>query len=88
LGSDRSERKVVARRTLTIVTFFHPHWIGLTATAKRIAEALAPEVTQSPREAARLIREHDITQIHTPLPVRAMGMGLLVSRQSPEAATP
>jgi glycosyltransferase involved in cell wall biosynthesis/ubiquinone/menaquinone biosynthesis C-methylase UbiE len=94
-------------KILSILTYYHPHWTGLTAYAKRIAEGLAArghQVTvlttqhdpQLPREemhngvriirirpvarisrglisfeypfiAARLIREHDVVQIHTPL---------------------
>jgi hypothetical protein len=83
LGSDRSERKVVARRTLTIVTFYHPYWTGLTAIAKRLAEASPPRgrsVTVPARHLPDLFRQEmldDITQIHTPLPVGATGTGRL-----------
>jgi glycosyltransferase involved in cell wall biosynthesis len=39
-------------RILTILTFYHPHWTGLTAIAKRIAEGLAA-------------RGHDVTVLTT-----------------------
>jgi glycosyltransferase involved in cell wall biosynthesis len=94
-------------RILVIVTFYYPHWTGLTTHAVRAAEGLAarghrvtvlttrhsprlardeivhqvrvirlePAVTLTrtmvapafPFMAARLIGEHDVVQIHTPL---------------------
>jgi glycosyltransferase involved in cell wall biosynthesis len=94
-------------RLLTILTFYHPHWTGLTAIAKSIAEGLAerghsvtvlttrhrPDLPREevlngvrivrlqpvgrfsrgliapsfPAAVARLIRGHDVVQIHTPL---------------------
>ena len=94
-------------KLLAILTYYHPHWTGLTAYAKRLAEGLArrghtvtvltsrhsrelageetlagvrivrvpvlgrlSRGTVSPRfpaVAARLIREHDVVQIHAPL---------------------
>jgi len=90
-----------------VLTYYYPHWTGLTAYAQREAEGLArrghqvtvltaqykPELPRQdrhagvdivrlptmgrlsrgvlmpgfPRAAARLIREHDVVQIHTPL---------------------
>ncbi len=95
-------------RVLTIITYYWPHWTGLTAHAVRVAEGLAarnmavtvlttrhaPELARAeivngvhvvrlrplmrvsrgmiapafPLVAARLIRQHDVVQIHTPLP--------------------
>jgi glycosyltransferase involved in cell wall biosynthesis/SAM-dependent methyltransferase len=92
---------------LVTLTFYHPHWTGLTAYAKRIAEGLVarghavtvltsqhsaelpleemingvrvirlPYLAQVsrgvlmpgfPAAAARLIAEHDIVQVHTPM---------------------
>ncbi len=94
-------------KILSIITYYHPHWTGLTVYATRLAEGLAARghrvtvlTTQHeqtlPREemhngvrvvrlpmaaqisrgaitpsfpfvAARLIHEHDVVQIHTPL---------------------
>jgi glycosyltransferase involved in cell wall biosynthesis/ubiquinone/menaquinone biosynthesis C-methylase UbiE len=94
-------------KILVTLTFYHPHWTGLTAYAKRMAEGLAarghsvtvlasrhspelpldelingvrvvrlPYVAQVsrgvlmpgfPATAARLIAEHDLVQIHTPM---------------------
>ena len=95
-------------RILTILTYYRPHWTGLTAHAVRVAEGLAArghDVTvlttryrsQLPRDemldgvrvirlrsiarfsrgmitpaysiaAWKLIRQHDVVQIHSPLP--------------------
>ncbi|HYN88482.1 MAG TPA: glycosyltransferase [Ardenticatenaceae bacterium] len=95
-------------KILSILTYYYPHWTGLTAHAVRVAEGLAArghEVTvlatrhsaelareefingvrvvrlkpvarfsrgmiapAFPVAAARLIRENDVVQIHTPLP--------------------
>lgn len=94
-------------KILSIITYYYPHWTGLTAYAQRLAEGLAARghqvtvltsrhVVSLPREevhngvrivrlptllrisrgvvsplfpfvAYRLIREHDVVQIHTPL---------------------
>src|SRR5947199_10807494 len=94
-------------KILTILTFYYPHWTGLTAHAVAVAEALAarghtvtvlttrhtPELARDemingvrvvrlqpvgritrtmitpafPYAAAKLIAEHDVVQIHTPL---------------------
>lgn len=103
-------------RILSILTYYHPHWTGLTAYARRIAEGLVArghEVTvlttqhdpalpledayhgvrivrvptfvrisrgvvapQFPLIAQRLIREHDLVQIHTPLMESLLVAGL------------
>jgi glycosyltransferase involved in cell wall biosynthesis/ubiquinone/menaquinone biosynthesis C-methylase UbiE len=95
-------------KILAVLTFYHPHWTGLTAHAVRLAEQLAErghqvtvlttrhDPTLSPDEmvngvrvvrlsavlrfsrgliaptfpavARSLIAEHDLVQIHTPLP--------------------
>lgn len=95
-------------KILTVLTYYYPHWTGLTAHALRVAEGLAArghEVTvltsrhlsDLPREevingvrvvrlqpaarisrgmftpafpwaAAKLIHQHDVVQVHTPLP--------------------
>jgi glycosyltransferase involved in cell wall biosynthesis/ubiquinone/menaquinone biosynthesis C-methylase UbiE len=95
-------------RILTILTYYYPHWTGLTQHAQRVAEGLAArghDVTvlttrhkfELPRDevingvrvvrlatvarfsrgmiapafpyaVASLIRQHDVVQIHTPLP--------------------
>ncbi|MCX6624266.1 MAG: glycosyltransferase family 4 protein [Acidobacteria bacterium] len=95
-------------KILAILTYYHPHWTGLTRHAQSVAEGLAArghsvsvlavqhlaelareELIQGVRVfrapviggfsrgmispsflgiALRLIREHDVTQIHTPLP--------------------
>ncbi|MBI4212817.1 MAG: glycosyltransferase family 4 protein [Chloroflexi bacterium] len=99
-------------RVLTILTYYAPHWTGLTVHAVRIAESLAARghdvtvlTTRHSRElardeivngvrvvriapigrfsrgmitpaypiaAARLISQHDVVQIHTPLPEAAI----------------
>jgi glycosyltransferase involved in cell wall biosynthesis/SAM-dependent methyltransferase len=116
-------------KILVVLTFYHPHWTGLTAYAKRLAEGLVARghtVTvltsqhnaELPREemiggvrvirlpfvarvsrtvimpsfplvAARLIAEHDIVHVHTPMPetllitglARALGRASLVTHQ-------
>jgi glycosyltransferase involved in cell wall biosynthesis/SAM-dependent methyltransferase len=116
-------------KILITLTFYHPHWTGLTAYAKRVAEGLAARghtVTvltsqhsaELPREeliggvrvvrlpyaaqisrgvlmpgfpaaAARLIAEHDLVQIHTPMLetmlvaglARALGKPTLITHQ-------
>jgi glycosyltransferase involved in cell wall biosynthesis/ubiquinone/menaquinone biosynthesis C-methylase UbiE len=95
-------------KILVGLTFYHPHWTGLTVHAVRVAERLAARghqvtvlttrhASELPRDellngvrvvrlqpvsrfsrgmvtpafpwaAARLIAEHDVVQIHTPLP--------------------
>lgn len=95
-------------KILTVLTYYSPHWTGLTAHAARVAEGLAARGHQVtvlttryrsdlPRDeringvrvvriqpvarfsrgmvtpafpwaAAALIRQHDVVQIHTPLP--------------------
>jgi glycosyltransferase involved in cell wall biosynthesis/SAM-dependent methyltransferase len=95
-------------KILTVLTYYYPHWTGLTAHAVRVAEGLAARGHQVtvlasrhelglPRDeringvrvvrlqpltrfsrgmltpafpwaVANLIREHDVVQIHTPLP--------------------
>lgn len=95
-------------KILTVLTYYYPHWTGLTAHAVRVAEGLAErgnEVTvltarhdpDLPRDevingvrvvrlqpiarisrgmltpafpwaVGRLIRQHDVVQVHTPLP--------------------
>lgn len=95
-------------RILSILTYYAPHWTGLTQHAQRVAEGLAarghavtvlttrhsPELPRDemvngvrvvriqpiarfsrgmiapafPLAAAKLIGEHDLVQIHTPLP--------------------
>jgi glycosyltransferase involved in cell wall biosynthesis/ubiquinone/menaquinone biosynthesis C-methylase UbiE len=106
-------------KILSIITYYHPHWTGLTVYATRLAEGLAarghevtvlttqheptlprdevyngvhviriPPVAQVSRGmiapklsllAARLIREHDVVQIHTPL-LESLLVGLLSRR--------
>ncbi len=116
-------------KILVTLTFYHPHWTGLTAYAKRIAEGLVarghtvtvltsqhtsdlaleewvhgvrvvrlPFVARVsrtvlmpgfPATAARLIAEHDIVHIHTPMPelmlvtalARALGKPSIVTHQ-------
>lgn len=92
---------------LTVLTYYYPHWTGLTAYAQRLAEGLAarghcvtvvtsryrddlaPEDTNNgvrivriptlfrlsrgqvmptfPAVVTRLVREHDVVQVHTPM---------------------
>ncbi|HWQ11758.1 MAG TPA: glycosyltransferase [Roseiflexaceae bacterium] len=114
-------------KILVVLTFYHPHWTGLTVHAVRVAEHLAarghqvtvlttrhsPDLPRDelvngvrvvrlqpvsrfsrgmvtpafPWAAARLIAEHDVVQIHTPLPeaplvaalCRALGRPLLMT---------
>lgn len=116
-------------KILVTLTYYHPHWTGLTAYAKRLAEGLAarghrvtvmtsqhkPELPREeivggvrvvrlpiaarfsrgvimpelPLAAARLIAEHDIVQIHTPMPetliitslARMLGKPSLITHQ-------
>ena len=61
-------------RVLTILTYYHPHWTGLTAFARRIAEGLAA-------------RDHDVTVLTTrhaaDLPARDTVRGVAVVRAAP-----
>ncbi|MEN9936541.1 MAG: hypothetical protein RLZZ387_3120 [Chloroflexota bacterium] len=114
-------------KILVALTFYHPHWTGLTVHAVRVAESLAarghqvtvvttrhaPDLPRDemlngvrvvrlqpvsrfsrgmvtpafPWAAARLIADHDVVQIHTPLPeaplvaaiCRALGRPLLMT---------
>lgn len=116
-------------KILVALTFYHPHWTGLTAYAKRLAEGLAARghtvtvltsqhsadlpleewvhgvrvvrlpfiarvsrtvvMPAFPTTAARLIAEHDIVHIHTPMPelllltalARALGKPSVVTHQ-------
>jgi glycosyltransferase involved in cell wall biosynthesis/ubiquinone/menaquinone biosynthesis C-methylase UbiE len=116
-------------KILVTLTFYHPHWTGLTAYAKRISEGLAarghtvtvltsqhsaelareelingvrvvrlPYAAQVsrgvlmpsfPATVARLIAEHDIVQMHTPMLeimlvaglARALGKPALITHQ-------
>jgi glycosyltransferase involved in cell wall biosynthesis len=110
-------------KILSVLTYYHPHWTGLTAIAKRIAEGLAARghavtilTTQHDRTlplesneagvrivrlrpvgrlsrglvapafapvAARLIAEHEVVQIHTPLMECALVAGLCRVRRRP-----
>lgn len=110
-------------KILSILTYYHPHWTGLTAIAKWIDEGLAARghrvtvlTTQHdpalPREsdeagvrvirlrpagrlsrgmvapafvpvAARLIGDHDVVQIHTPMMECAAVAGLCRLRRRP-----
>jgi glycosyltransferase involved in cell wall biosynthesis/ubiquinone/menaquinone biosynthesis C-methylase UbiE len=110
-------------KILSILTYYYPHWTGLTAYARRIAEGLAtrghevtilttqhdpalpPEEVYNgvrivrirplmhisrgvisptfPLVAARLIREHDVVQIHTPLLESALVALLCRSARKP-----
>ena len=103
-------------RILTVLTYYAPHWTGLTTHAVRVAEGLADRghqvtvlttrhadwlpaveivrdvriirlppvarfsrgmiVPTLPLAALRLIREHDVVQIHTPLPEALVVAGL------------
>lgn len=114
-------------KILVTLTFYHPHWTGLTAYAKHMAEGLAARghavtvltsqhkdelpaeewingvhvirlpyvarvsrgvlMPRFPDTIARLIAQHDLVQIHTPLPeaplvallCRALGRPLLMT---------
>jgi glycosyltransferase involved in cell wall biosynthesis/SAM-dependent methyltransferase len=114
---------------LVTLTYYHPHWTGLTAYAKRLAEGLAarghrvtvltsqhnkdlpldetiggvrvvrvPSVARIsrtvimpsyPATLARLLAEHDLVHVHTPMPetllvaatARALGKASLITHQ-------
>jgi glycosyltransferase involved in cell wall biosynthesis/ubiquinone/menaquinone biosynthesis C-methylase UbiE len=116
-------------KILEVLTFYHPHWTGLTAYAKRLAEGLAARghtvtvltsqhktelaleemiggvrivrlpfvarvsrtvvMPSFPAVAARLIAEHDLVHVHTPMPetllvtalARAIGRAALITHQ-------
>jgi glycosyltransferase involved in cell wall biosynthesis/ubiquinone/menaquinone biosynthesis C-methylase UbiE len=103
-------------KILVVLTFYHPHWTGLTAYAKRIAEGLVarghtvtvlasqhnPDLPREelvggvrvvrlpyvarvsrgvlmpgfPAAVARLIAEHDIVHVHTPMLETAIVTGI------------
>jgi glycosyltransferase involved in cell wall biosynthesis/ubiquinone/menaquinone biosynthesis C-methylase UbiE len=116
-------------KILVVLTFYHPHWTGLTAYAKRLAEGLVarghtvtvltsqhkkdlpleeaihgvrvvrlPYIARVsrtvvmpgfPETTARLVAEHDIVHVHTPMPetllvtsiARALGKPSLITHQ-------
>ena len=108
-------------KILVFLTFYHPHWTGLTAYAKRIAEGLAarghtvtvltsqhkPELPREesiggvrvvrlpyiarvsrgvimpefPAATARLIAEHDVVHIHTPMLETAVVTGIAANER-------
>jgi glycosyltransferase involved in cell wall biosynthesis/ubiquinone/menaquinone biosynthesis C-methylase UbiE len=114
-------------KILVTLTFYHPHWTGLTAYAKRIAEGLVarghsvtvltsqhsaelpleelvngvrvirlPYVAQVsrgvlmpgfPAAAVRLIAEHDIVQVHTPMLETMLVTGLARALGTPSLIT-
>gem|GEM_PF-23167 len=114
-------------KILAILTYYYPHWTGLTAHAVRVAEGLAArghtvtvlttrhthdlvrdEVVNGvrvirlqptgrfsrgmiapafPYAAAQLIAQHDIVQIHTPLPEAALVALLCRVRDRPLVMT-
>jgi len=114
-------------KILVTLTFYHPHWTGLTAYAKRIAEGLvarghtvtvltsqhsaelareelingvrvvrlpyAAQVSRGvlmpsfPATVARLIAEHDIVQMHTPMLETMLVTGLARALGKPSLIT-
>src|SRR5258708_5426313 len=114
-------------KILVTLTFYHPHWTGLTAYAKRIAEGLAARghtvtvlasqhtpdlpleemingvrvirlpfvarvsrgvlMPSFPATAVRLIAEHDIVQVHTPMFEMALVAGLARALGKPSLIT-
>jgi glycosyltransferase involved in cell wall biosynthesis/ubiquinone/menaquinone biosynthesis C-methylase UbiE len=114
-------------KILLTLTFYHPHWTGLTAYAKRIAEGLvarghtvtvltSQHSAELPREelingvrvlrlpyaaqvsrgvlmpgfpitVARLIAEHDIVQMHTPMLETMLVAGLARALSTPSLIT-
>ncbi len=114
-------------KILLTLTFYHPHWTGLTAYAKRIAEGLvarghtvtvltsqhsadlpreelingvrvlrlpyAAQVSRGvlmpgfPITVARLIAEHDIVQMHTPMLETMLVAGLARALSTPSLIT-
>jgi glycosyltransferase involved in cell wall biosynthesis len=117
-----------AVRVLSILTYYAPHWTGLTVHVQRIAEALArrghqitvltsrysrdlprdEEVLNGvrvvrlwspvrisrtmlmpafPQAAWRLIGEHDVVNIHSPLPEAGLAAWLARARRKPVVVT-
>lgn len=114
-------------KILVTLTFYHPHWTGLTAYAKRLAEGLAERghtvtvltsqhkrdlpleewiggvrvvrlpyiarvsrtvlMPSFPATAARLIAEHDIVHVHTPMPETLLVTGLARALGKPSLIT-
>jgi glycosyltransferase involved in cell wall biosynthesis/SAM-dependent methyltransferase len=114
-------------KILVVLSFYHPHWTGLTAYAKRLAEGFAarghtvtvlasqhkPELPREeqiegvrvvrlpyiarvsrgvlmpgfPAAVARLIAEHDIVHIHTPMLETAIVTGIARSMGKPSLIT-
>jgi glycosyltransferase involved in cell wall biosynthesis len=110
-------------RILTVLTFYHPHWTGLTAIATRLAEGFvanghrvtvlttrhAPDLSARevvggvdvirldpvarlsrgfvtpalPQALNRLLPEHDVVHIHTPLPEAPLVAALARLRRRP-----
>jgi glycosyltransferase involved in cell wall biosynthesis len=70
-------------KVLTVLTYYHPHWTGLTAIAKRIAEGLAGrghEVTVLAMQHAPELARHEVVNgvsvVRLP-PVGRLSRGLL-----------
>jgi glycosyltransferase involved in cell wall biosynthesis/SAM-dependent methyltransferase len=114
-------------KILTTLTYYHPHWTGLTAYAKRLAEGFAahghsvtvltsqhtPDLALDeivngvrvvrlrpaarvsrtvvmpafPTTAARLVAEHDIVHVHTPMPELFLVAGLARWLRTPSLVT-
>lgn len=114
-------------KILVVLTFYHPHWTGLTAYAKRLAEGLVarghsvtvltsqhkPELPLDelvggvrvvrlpyiarvsrgvlmpgfPAATARLIAEHDIVHVHTPMLETAIVTGIARALGKPSIIT-
>jgi glycosyltransferase involved in cell wall biosynthesis/SAM-dependent methyltransferase len=114
-------------KILVFLTFYHPHWTGLTAYAKRIAEGLAarghtvtvltsqhkPDLPREeqiggvrvvrlpyiarvsrgvimpefPAATAKLIAEHDVVHIHTPMLETAVVTGIAAALGKPSVVT-
>jgi glycosyltransferase involved in cell wall biosynthesis/SAM-dependent methyltransferase len=114
-------------RILVVLTYYHPHWTGLTAYAKRLAEGLAARghtvtvltsqhTSELPREemiggvrvvrlpisgrlsrgvvmpgfpaaVARLMADHDIAHIHTPMLETAIVTGIARALGKPSLVT-
>jgi glycosyltransferase involved in cell wall biosynthesis/SAM-dependent methyltransferase len=114
-------------RILTTLTYYHPHWTGLTTYACRIAEGLAdrghevtvlttrhaPSLAQRevvggvrvvrlpvsgrvsrgmvmprfPRALWELLGQHDLLQIHSPMPEAALAVRIAHARDRPVLVT-
>ncbi len=114
-------------KILVVLTFYHPHWTGLTAYAKRIAEGLASRghtvtvltsqhksdlpleetiegvrvirlpfiarisrgviMPSFPAATAKLIAEHDIVHVHTPMLETAVVTGIARTLGKPSLIT-